>query len=940
MSSDTDYVITIKGKDAALRKAAADFIGLSLSPWNPSREDKKTLTRLDVFRNESNCAGFFAPSSLCEEAAKLFPGANVSFSSKDEYGYTQEGEWIEKGQAPGNVETAVAEKVFERIRAEVEHPNRQVKWLTPLVEWMSDNKPAKKIAGLIHQTLTEAQAAEREVKAQLEAEAERESQRDSEATEKFESMTRWRFHPALTVENELLGELEKPALWKSRSGWLDKEESVWGAAWEPCKSGDLNTLLEQAIEDECESLAVGLPIKAGSKGASKFLDSQTYEALGYTDSPRILVRTGKGVEAASAKIIKYGSSFVWLNSVHHVENSDFKAGAKKAMHLAGRLEGASVWKIVDEKVLRKDKQALAQEIGGCLALNQSRVFFATNNSSSQDVPSGRILCASVENGEIQWTSVQSFSFCRQLVLSDSSTLLAICIEAGSPPFLICLDSATGEERWRAGLEKSASAFQIAASPEYAALLSYNDESKAKVSWWKTSTGQKVNETEPLVAGWDRPELVMDDLRTYVAARSWVEAFNSEGDRLWNVQLPDSNAMNISLAGDNRLVVSRGDQGAVCLHCETGAMAWTTGPDFWTSSNLTGNKDTVFFASAGMCAVRDLRSGSLLRQIKIEEENLGATPVATTDQFVLLRTGYDMFGWFRISDGEKLGAYRFSAARSLRADGVMTSEGALLCIGSAALGDTNQLICVDLGIGSPSGAWPMNRQGPGGSAFLRVQEKQGYKQFIATWKAKEDMSPRLARLGVAPEESKANIGRIHGIIRGHEMVAQAKLWAGPSIGAGDTAPLRGAQWRLVMAYGGFELLAKSLTATKEGGLEEKTLSDLIGKLSLPNFDALVPPSIDKPALKKWMEEEDASDVLDFLKMENGDRKRFDGWLAKQRAVETWSDAVLLAKALRSATVHGALSPTKIDEWKIGDAVSRLTDEIFRLDEAVFEVLGRA
>ena len=234
---------------------------------------------------------------------------------------------------------------------------------------------------------------------------------------------------------------------------------------------------------------------------------------------------------------------------------------------------------------------------------------------------------------------------------------------------------------------------------------------------------------------------------------------------------------------------------------------------------------------------------------------------------------------------------------------------------------------------------MDGQGPGGASFLRLEQKQGYKQFIAAWKAKEDMLARLARLGVASEEAKATTGRIHGIIRGHEMIAQAKLWAGPSIGAGDTAPLRGAQWRLVMAYGGFELLAKSLTATKRGGLEEKTLSDLIGKLSLPNFDALVPPSIEKSSLKKWMEEEDASDVLDFLKMENGDRKQFDAWLAKQKPVETWTDAVLLAKSLRSATVHGALSPRKIEEWKLCEAVSRLTDALFQLDEAVFEVLGK-
>lgn len=44
MSTDTDYVIKIKGKNAAPRKATDDFIELSLHPWNPSREDKKTLT--------------------------------------------------------------------------------------------------------------------------------------------------------------------------------------------------------------------------------------------------------------------------------------------------------------------------------------------------------------------------------------------------------------------------------------------------------------------------------------------------------------------------------------------------------------------------------------------------------------------------------------------------------------------------------------------------------------------------------------------------------------------------------------------------------------------------------------------------------------------------------------------------------------------------------
>lgn len=172
-----------------------------------------------------------------------------------------------------------------------------------------------------------------------------------------------------------------------------------------------------------------------------------------------------------------------------------------------------------------------------------------------------------------------------------------------------------------------------------------------------------------------------------------------------------------------------------------------------------------------------------------------------------------------------------------------------------------------------------------------------------------------------------------------MIAQAKLWAEPSIGPGKTAPARGRQWRLVMSYGGLELLIKSLSGTKGNGLEGKILENLLGKISLPTFEPLEPPAIEKSSLKEWIEEEDASDVLDFLRMENGDRSRFDAWLTKQQAVATWGDGVLLAKALRSATVHGALSPTKIMEWKLGETLSILTEHIFRIDEGFFEVLGK-
>jgi hypothetical protein len=939
VSTDTDYVITIKGKDAALRKAAADFIELALNPWNPQRNDKKTLTRVDVFRNESNCAGFFTPSSLCEEAAKLFPGVNVSFSSKDEYGYTEDGEWAESGEPPESAQDTVATKVFERIQTEIEQPHRRVAWLTPLAEWASHNKVPNKTGDAIGRAFEEAQAAERNVKAELEAEADKENQKETEAAKAFESMTRWRFHPLLAVENELIGKLEKPVLWRSRTGWLDDEESVWGEVWEPCSSADLDADLEKAIEDECESVAIGLTVKAESKTASKFLESQTYGALGYIDSARIFIRTEKGVEAASAKIIKHDASLVWLHSVNFVEHSGFKAEARKAMRLAVRLDDASVWKVSDEKVLRGDKQGLADEIGDHIAINPSHVFFATNNSLPQDAPSGRIFCASLEDGQVQWTSSERFSSCSQLVLCDNSTLLAICSASGSPPLLLCVNAVSGSERWRALLGEAGSAFQIAASSETVAVLSYND-SKARVSWWNTATGEKTNETTAQEAGWNRPELAMDSLRTYVAARSYVKAFGADGEELWSVQLPECDRIGVSLTDNNRLIVSRGDQGAICLHCETGAMAWAVPPNkLWTLSNLVGNKDTVFFAAAGLCAAHDVRDGSLLREIKIAEEQLAATPVAITDQCVLLQTGYNLFEWFGVSDGERLGAYWFSAGRSLRSNGVLTKDGMLICAGSPTLGGATQLICVDLGIGSPSGAWPMDRQGPGGAAFLRIQEKPGYKQFIKAWKDGEDLSHRLAKFAATPDSDKAREARIHGIIRGHELIGQARSWVGPSIGSGKTATARGAQWRLVMAYGGFELLAKSLAGAKDRGLDEKAADSLIGKLALPMLEPLAPPPIDKSSLKDWMDEEDASDVLDFLKMDKGDRNRFDAWLAKQQPITEWTDALLLAKAFRNATAHGALSPTKVEEWKLGEALARLTEGIFQIDEAVFQGLGR-
>jgi outer membrane protein assembly factor BamB len=940
MSTDTDYVIAVKGKDAALRKAAADFIELALNPWNPQRNDKKTLTRLDVFRNESKSAGFFTPSSLCEEAAKLFPGVSVSFSSKNEYGYTEDGQWTESGEPPKDTQNTVATKVLERVRAEVEQLQNRVEWLEPLAGWASGNGAPKKTCEAILGALAEAEQAKKEVTAALEAEAEKENEKEIEAVKKLESMTRWRFHPVLTVESELIGKLEKPILWRCRNGWLDDEETEWGDVWEPCESGDVARMLDQAVEDGCESLAIGSPVTPTSKAVSKFLESQVHESLEQGHSSRIFVRDDKGVVTVTAKILKHVASFVWLHSVKHLSDPAFKAGAKQAMRLSESLDGATLWKISDETALRSDKYGFGQDIEGCLVLSESHAFVATRNALDRDSPSGRVFCVSLNDGSATWISSRTFFDCRALVASDESTLLAVCIGSDRIACLVCFDSATGKDRWHAPIQLSDRYFTVTASPEIAVLLSYKTN-EASISWWRISSGEKLVEHR-LTDAWNQPELAMDTLRTYVAGKSSVTAFGPEGENLWTVHLPECDSTEICLTGNNTIVVSRGNQGVVCMHCENGATAWTVAQDeAWAAFSSVGENDLGFFGSPGVCAARDLRSGSLRWKIETGDESSSAKPLVITSEAVLLKIGYSRYEWFGLSDGTKLGAFGLCTAGngSGHADGVMAGNGLLACLGSP-LQDTLQLVCVDLGIGSPSGVWPMSRQGPGGASFLRIKEKTGYKKFIKAWKDGEDLSPQLAKFTPAPDSDKAREARIHGIIRGHELIAQARSWVEPSIGSGKTATARGAQWRLVMAYGGFELLAKSLAGAKDRGLDDKAVDLLIGKLALPVFEPLAPPPIEKSTLKEWMDEEDASDVLDFLKMDKGDRNRFDAWLAKQKALTTWTDALLLAKAFRNATAHGALSPRQLEEWKLGEGVSRLTEEIFRVDEAVFDVLGKS
>jgi outer membrane protein assembly factor BamB len=945
MSTDTDYIITIKGKDAALRKAAADYIELLLQPWGPQRDDKKTLTRMNVFRNESNARGLLAPSSLCEDAAKLFPGTDISFESKNEYGNAEEGQWNEDGEAPKDANEALAVKALERIQREVESIPNRIDWLNPLILWASTHKIPKKTLDQIGDALEEAEKAKNEALAAQEAEADKLIDASIQGEGFLESATRWSFHPVFAAKTRLVGRLGASLLCQPKT-FLDKKHNTSHQVWTPSPSANEGA----ALEDNCE-MCIGSPILPDSKEGEMFLASQVYKPWPEDlAGPRIFVRTAKGLRVIGAHI-QQKDSFLWIHSKSFLSEPKNKRDLRNSLRLSKLLENAAVGEVLHREDLSADKKSFGQSLSNFLVASGSQIFVASNNSQPEGQGMGRFFALSLSDGTVVWTSELRFHECNALLVSDAKTLLAV-VTIDEATALVCLEAATGKERWRTALNKTGRVrFQLAASDETLVLLSYESE-KATASWGKINSGKLFIEKEFSDEDLTCPDLVIDGTQVYLGFKDMVKAYGHEGEDVWTAHLPKAEKWTrckIILNGKGGVLVCRGSSGVTCLAGETGAVIWAA-QEGRIRDCLVGAKDRAFFTTDNAYMARNATDGSILWASKHSQaEDYSREPVAVTDRvFVGIahnrETSERRLEWFDVETGSSLGSTGLSGS----SDFIMTKDGALLCIAhfwaptfhhAGGVSTPEQLICFDLKIGTPQGPWPMSRQGEGCAAFLPSSEKSGYKQFVEAWKAKEDLSPRLTRLGAPSGDEGDKIARIHGIIRGHEMVSQAKLWAEPTIGPGKTAPARGRQWRLVMAYGGLELLVKSLSATKGNGLDEKILSDLFGKLALPPFEALKAPSPEKSSLKEWIEEEDASDVLDFLRMGNGDRARFDTWLTKQQPVESWVEGVLLAKALRSATVHGALSPTKVMEWKLNETFTRLTEDILRIDEAFFESLGR-
>ena len=177
--------------------------------------------------------------------------------------------------------------------------------------------------------------------------------------------------------------------------------------------------------------------------------------------------------------------------------------------------------------------------------------------------------------------------------------------------------------------------------------------------------------------------------------------------------------------------------------------------------------------------------------------------------------------------------------------------------------------------------------------------------------------------------------IKALTRGVALTQAAVDWKYPTIGDESFSgrkgrspheKLRGVQWRLVIAYSGFEITAKGLMNHFERGTKPQIIHDFINKCNLPSYQKLEPPTPKvKSNLEKWLSKEDEA-IAEFLGVTAGDAKIINRWLVNSQAVCDWEEAVKLGKALRNATAHGFLQPTKVGKWKLKNSLRILADNL--------------
>ncbi|MDF5736093.1 MULTISPECIES: hypothetical protein [unclassified Nostoc] len=204
---------------------------------------------------------------------------------------------------------------------------------------------------------------------------------------------------------------------------------------------------------------------------------------------------------------------------------------------------------------------------------------------------------------------------------------------------------------------------------------------------------------------------------------------------------------------------------------------------------------------------------------------------------------------------------------------------------------------------------------------------------------KDIQRRLSYFNQTHSDNSDHIcDIIQALSKGFYLIKSGLEWEEPAIGhncedkPNDTHKARGIQWQLVMTWGGFETIIKTLLLTKgNGGLNTKSIKDFTVQCDLANnYNPLNPPKSTRVNLERWLNKdpsiEGTSALTDFLSLGKGDQEIIEHWIVKSQPVSNWVEAVRLAKALRNATAHGAFSATKVKEWGLQKPLLTLSDNL--------------
>jgi outer membrane protein assembly factor BamB len=934
--ADTNYTIIVKGKPLEARQAAADYITLLLNVWKPERLDMKTQIKIAVFRNEMHSRGFMEPVDLAKHASEFLPGIQITVQGKSESGDIHE-DFRSNGVVPEYPFDLTVEKALAKLTGVVESTSFRHEWIKPMMSWAGVAAISKNSIKKINDQFKITEKAFNKAviqKKREEDKARKESLLKANEAEKLNieslNLLRWIYNPISSFKATKLGLLGNPYLAK-------KDNRPGGGYFINIPITLTNNLKPEIIINSFfKKEEIVLSIK--NLGSIQFLfNLNNFEISEEKTSPEI--------------------SF----HVHNIEEFNFQEGS----YFHKLINGSELlcYEGISCEELLKD----TPEVSNLVVSDEKGVFFTVI------LPDGIHLHGINENGKLFFNTPTGITFTDAMCMDEDR--IYISGQTGSErenPCCIKAISRAESPGWRIDLpiksdrpwdEKKDYCKNIAVAPN---LLVYCLNNQA----WNQSlldcrnlvaldprTGLRLWDTE---INQHPSALIMDGSQIYVSDSTHIHAFDYEGTLFWSVRLPDISidpgkhsfpVMGLALDGHGHILVTLKEKGIASLGCNDGRTLWILSVNGVMSSCVIGSDGVCYFTSAQNKATKihaiDSKKGIQIWEFEVPEEpwiKLGPSPTITSNGVILTtetkiihldsKTGLEVCvlgNQINLHDG-----YGYLNRAIPENNFLLLSHRSTNFPHPYRL--PNSLAAFNGDFGKLAGPWPISGGNKSNSNYLETKNKSGFKEFIADWRQGKPVAHRLAKFNIDFKDELLISSQVHGVIRGRELIKNSQEWAEPKIGSGPSAKYRGLQWKLVMAYSGMELLIKSLFAIERRGIRPDDLKDLISKLLLPDFGPIASPSLERKSIKEWIEELDRDAVLDFLKTDNGDRAQLQSWILEQKSCATWRDAILLSKALRNCTAHGALSPSKIEQWGLADAFRQLPSALFMINEAIFEVLG--